>query len=86
MADDRSDWVWLAFPGGGPAAQFPPASAPMWRVKGWVDSEPPPEPNPLKDPEPGLEPEPEAPTAALMPVEPEPQGPDDVDHTSEPEE
>lgn len=79
--DDRSDWVWLAFPGGGPPALFPPASVPMWRGKGWVDSEAPPEPNVLKDPEP----EPIIDTSALGdPQPPDRPSPDASDFTTPP--
>jgi hypothetical protein len=34
----------------GGRAQFAPAAAGLWRAKGWVDSDPAPEPNRLKDP------------------------------------
>lgn len=46
---DKSRWVWLQNPETGGVAQFPPASAGLWRARGWVDADPPSEPNPLKD-------------------------------------
>jgi hypothetical protein len=52
---DNSGWVWLEFPGTGGRAQFAPAAAGLWRAKGWVDCDPAPEPNRLKDPTPESE-------------------------------
>lgn len=56
MSDvDKSEWVWLEYPESGGRAHFPPASAGLWRAKGWIDCAPAPEPNVLKDPVPESE-------------------------------
>lgn len=52
---DKSAWVWLEHPESGGKAQFPPQAAGLWRAKGWIDTEAPPEPNVLKDPIPESE-------------------------------
>ncbi len=71
----RADWAWLEFPDTGGKQFFPPDSLPIWRAKGWVDTTPPVEPNPLKDPEPLLheppsdEPETDAPGDGELPYD-----------------
>lgn len=56
MSDvDKTAWVWLEHPESQGRAQFAPASAGLWRAKGWVDCAPAPEPNRLKDPVPESE-------------------------------
>lgn len=45
-----TDFVWLEFPATGGKQQFPTEAAPIWRIRGWQDCDPPPEPSLLKDP------------------------------------
>jgi hypothetical protein len=73
--DDKSDWVWLEHPETHGKALFAPSAAPLWRGMGWVDTDPLPEPNVLKDPIPASELVPinepvEAPTASGTTMKP----------------
>lgn len=36
---------WLEYPETGGKAEFPEQAVEMWRARGWVDCDPPPEPN-----------------------------------------
>jgi hypothetical protein len=42
--------VWLEYPETGGKQEFPQAAAEAWRLRGWVDCDPPPEPDLLHDP------------------------------------
>jgi hypothetical protein len=44
--------VWLEYPETGGKAQFNEEAAHIWRQRGWVDTDPPPEPDLTKDPAP----------------------------------
>jgi hypothetical protein len=71
--DVRDGWVWLEFPESGGKAQFPPDSVALWKAKGWVETDPPAEPNLLKDPDPMLhDPQPDVDTSTLRDPQPGP--------------
>lgn len=42
--------VWLEYPDTGGKQQFPEPAAEAWRARGWVNCDPPPEPDLLHDP------------------------------------
>jgi hypothetical protein len=58
--DDKTNWVWLEHPETGGKQLFAPAAAPLWRGKGWFDTDPAPEPNVLRD---------EIPASELVPID-----------------
>ncbi len=47
MADD--EFVWLEYPANGNKAQFPVQAAAVWRARGWVDTDPDPDPSIWRD-------------------------------------
>lgn len=48
MADEG--FTWLEYPETGGRNAFPDASVEAWKARGWVESEPPPEPDLYHDP------------------------------------
>jgi hypothetical protein len=75
--DVRDGWVWLEFPESGGKAQFPPDSVALWKAKGWVETDPPAEPNLLKDPDPMLhDPQPDVDNFTFVDPDPDASPPD----------
>lgn len=44
------EWVWLEYPETRGRQRFAAAAADVWRQKGWVDTDPPNEPDPTREP------------------------------------
>lgn len=42
---------WLEYPETGGKAQFTKEAAELWRLRGWIDTDPPPEPDLTKEPD-----------------------------------
>lgn len=47
MADD--EFVWLRYPANGNKSEFPAGAADIWRARGWVDTDPDPDPSIWRD-------------------------------------